>query len=527
MSTLAPAAASARPSMRGAAWAAFILVALAAWQWSAHRFHQGLIVAGPLDIAGYLVANAASLGRATMATLTAAGWGFLFGNGAAVALAVLCQLVPALRSVLTGLALAIFCLPLVATGPILRILFGPGLGPQVTLAALAVTFPTFLCVCVGLRAAPTSWFDLTRLYGRGAVAELVYVRAGAALPYLFAGLQIAAPAAILGAMVGEFTGAEQGLGLRAIRAMGAIDTAAIWSVATIAAILSILAYGAVSLLARRLGTPPPLMIGRGQTGRLARRFWGLSSAVTVLIILVLWQASFAAFGLSTYAAKRPLDVWAFLLTVPDAAANRATLGAALMATLKVAVPGYLGGLSLGAGLAAFVVLWPRLTGVVMGPAIAARSIPIVSTAPLIVLMLGRGGASTTAIVAIMVFFPALVASLRGMRQLPGQAGDLMRIYAARRWDALILGRLPAMLPAFFAAARMLVPAAILAATTAEWLATGRGMGGLIATTASTSGYAMLWSATVVLTATSGILYALVGQAEAIVLRRYAPEQLTA
>ena len=82
-----------------------------------------------------------------------------------------------------ALALLVFCLPLVATGPILRVLFGPGDGPQVTLAALAVYYTTFLPLLVGLRAAPASWFDLVRSYGRGRLTELVQVRAarGAAL----------------------------------------------------------------------------------------------------------------------------------------------------------------------------------------------------------------------------------------------------------------------------------------------------------------------------------------------------------
>jgi ABC-type nitrate/sulfonate/bicarbonate transport system permease component len=62
----------------------------------------------------------------------------------------------------------------------------------------------------------------------GRMAALVHVRAMAALPYLFAGLQIAAPAAFLGAMVGEFTGAERGMGVLTIRAIRALDVEMTW-----------------------------------------------------------------------------------------------------------------------------------------------------------------------------------------------------------------------------------------------------------------------------------------------------------
>jgi len=144
---------------------------------------------------------------------------------------------------------------------------------------------------------------------------------------------------------------------------------------------------------------------------------------------------------------------------------------------------------------------------------------------IIVLALGRGAAGTITIVAVMTFFPALVACLQGLRQAPGQVLDVMRLYAtnpvARLWHAQI----PAMLPAFFAAARLSVPAAILAITVAEWLATGRGLGALMALTASTSDYNLLWSAIVVVTLCACIGYGLVSMIERAVLARVAPEQL--
>ena len=64
------------------------------------------------------------------------------------------------RRLVTGLALLVFCLPLVATGPILRVLLGPGDGPEIVLAALAVYYTTLVPLLVGLNAAPAAWFDL-------------------------------------------------------------------------------------------------------------------------------------------------------------------------------------------------------------------------------------------------------------------------------------------------------------------------------------------------------------------------------
>jgi sulfonate transport system permease protein len=508
-----------------------IIVVLIGWELVARAMAGSYILAGPLAIIAYLSANAGLMSRALLTTLEAAAWGFLWGNLAAIALAVLALMVPRLQGLVSGLALVFFCLPLVATGPILRVLFGTGTGPQITLAALAVYYTTYLCLMVGLRAAPASWFDLVRSYGRGRLTELLRIRIFATLPYFIAGLQIAAPAAFLGAMVGEFTGAERGMGVLAIRAMRGLDVEATWALASLAAAVSMLAFWALGWLGRRLGAAPPALLltppagGKPLTApRLALSLLGLS-AVTIAVIWLIWTGTMEGFGLNRFFAKRPGDVFAFLFTDASAATNRATLLAAFAQTLSLAVPGYVLGLALGAGLAAAMVLVPTLSATTLPVAIALRSVPIITTAPLITMALGRGAAGTITIVAVMIFFPTLVACLEGMRRTPGQVLDIFESYAASPWRRLVGAQVPAMLPAFFASARMAVPAAFLAATTAEWLATGSGIGALMAMTASTSAYGMLWSAIVLLALTASLLYLAAGQLERLVLSRFASEQL--
>ncbi len=504
-----------------------IAAALIAWELSARLLDGSFLLAGPVDVVTHVVAHAGLMWRALVVTLWAATLGFIFGNLAAIALAALAILVPPLERPIQALALLVFCLPLVATGPILRVLYGPGIGPQVTLAALACYYTTFVPLLVGLRAAPATWFDLIASYGRGSWARLVHVRAFACLPYLVAGLQIAAPAAFLGAMIGEFTGAERGMGVLAIRAMRGLDVDATWALATIAAAVSIAAYGAIGWAGRRLWPDRPAMIlaTAPDAGRRPLRAAALSALATAAVVLAGWQVAMDAAGLNPFFAKRPGDVWDFLVTHAAAAGHRAELFGALGQTLGYTVPGYLAGLGLGAGLACVFVMWPGLAGTALPLAVALRSIPIVTTAPLIVLALGRGAVGTITIVAVMIFFPTLVACIQGLRQAPGQVLDVFDSYATGRWRTLALARVPAMLPALFAAARMAVPAAILAVTVAEWLATGTGIGNLMALTASTSNYNMLWSAIVILTLVSFAAYLAVGALERAVLRVYAPEQV--
>jgi len=505
-----------------------VLLLLVVWELSARALTGAFVLAGPVQIAGYLVQNAELLGRALAVTLGNAAAGFVLGNAAAILLAAVALLWPRSRTVVTGVGLLVFCLPLVATGPILRVVLGPGPEPQIALAALAVYYTTLIPLLVGLKAAPETWFDLVRSYGRGRYAALVHVRARASLPYLFAGLQIAAPAAFLGAMVGEFTGAERGLGVLTIRATRALDVELTWAVATVTTLVALIAYVAIGALARALlHDRPPVILATAPEpitrGRRAVR--GALDAISIAaLVLVVWWLALEALGLSEFFAKRPGDVLDALVMAPDAAETRATLLEALGETAVFLLPGYLAGLLLGAGLAVLFILLPAVAGTAMTVAVALRSVPIVTTAPLVTLLLGRGAVGTIVLVAIMVFFPTLVACLHGLRQAPGQVIDVFDSYAAGPVARLVRVRIPAMLPAFFAAARMSVPAAVLAVTVVEWLSTGNGIGSLMALSASLSDYDMLWSSVVIVAVLAVIGYALVGAIENRVLRRYAPEQ---
>ncbi|MEM8553195.1 MAG: ABC transporter permease subunit [Pseudomonadota bacterium] len=503
-----------------------ILVLLIAWEALARLTAGQFVVAGPVAVTQYIWWNADLLIRALGTTFHSAALGFLWGNLAAAFLAALVVLIPKVERPVTVLALLVFCLPLVATGPILRVLYGPGLGPQITLGALAVYYTSFLALRVGLQAVPQSWTDLVRSYGRGAWSILVYVRLRACLPYAIAALQIAAPAAFLGAMVGEFTGAERGLGVLTLRAMRALDTDATWAIALLATGVSMAAYLALGRFADWIAKDrPPLLLASAEKpsrGPTWQRL--LASTALVAFVLVLWQLSMDAFDLNRFFAKRPGDVWAYLVSGNGAATARATLGAALWDTLALTLPGYVAGLIFGAGLAMATVLAPRIAALVLPLAIALRSVPIITTAPLLILALGRGPTGTITIVAVMIFFPTLVACAEGLRQSPAAVQDLFRSYATGRWRTLIWAQIPAMLPAFFAAARMAVPAALLAVTTTEWLATGRGIGNLMALTASTSNYNMLWSAVAVLSIAAMLFYLGLEIIERRVLTRYAAEQ---
>lgn len=271
-----------------------------------------------------------------------------------------------------------------------------------------------------------------------------------------------------------------------------------------------------------LRQPPPLILSLPSAPRRSNGL--INAALVTALALLIWWGAMEALSLNPFFAKRPGDVLEALLLAPDAAETRARLAAALAETAVFLLPGYLAGLLIGAGLAMALLLLPMAGALAMPLAVALRSVPIVTTAPLIVLLLGRGAMGTITLVGVMVFFPTFVACLHGLRQTPGQIRDVFDCFAAGRLRRLVDLQIPAMLPSFFAAARMAVPAAVLAVTVVEWLATGRGIGSLMALSASLSDYDMLWSSVLAVAGLSALGTAAVAALERRVLRVLAPEQ---
>ena len=186
-------------------------------------------------------------------TLREAGEGWLWGNAIAIVLALLLVQFPLIERAGMRLALVSYCLPVIAIGPVLAVLFS-GDTSKVILAAISVIFTTLVGALVGLRSADRTSLDLVRAYGGGRWTQLWTVRLRASLPSLFAGLRIAAPAAMLGAIVGEYLGAESGLGVAMINSQQSLAVERTWGIALVATALSGAAYG-VTAFAGRLLTP--------------------------------------------------------------------------------------------------------------------------------------------------------------------------------------------------------------------------------------------------------------------------------
>ena len=232
-----------------------ILVLLVLWEVAARTFLADSKAFPPVtDVAGDVLGDLDVYWRNAQAPRRAAWPGWLWGNVIATALGALAVALPLLERPVLHMAVAITSLPIIALGPIFQVTL-EGDAPRSALAGLAVFFTTLVGTIVGLRACDRSSVDLIRALGGGRVAVLRRVRVRAALPDYFAALKISAPAAVLGAIIGEFIGgADNGLGVALIAARANADSARVWGVALVATAVAGLGYALIAL-AGRLLTP--------------------------------------------------------------------------------------------------------------------------------------------------------------------------------------------------------------------------------------------------------------------------------
>jgi ABC-type nitrate/sulfonate/bicarbonate transport system permease component len=245
----------------------------------------------------------------------------------------------------------------------------------------------------------------------------------------------------------------------------------------------------------------------------------LTFAITIAAVLVLWVGVLWVFDISPYIAKGPVDVYDYLFTVPDAAANRAEIGGNLTATLGDALIGFAAGLLVALVGAIVFQLSKGVEHALMPVAMLLRSVPLIAMAPVIIMIFGRDVVTVAVMGGIVVLFPALVSIAFGLKSASPQMNDVVTVYGGSPWTALRKVALPSSLPSFFAAVRISVPGAITGALLAEWLATGAGIGGSIGGYLAQAQFSAVWASVVVVTAVSLVLYNLMQIVENVVLAR--------
>ena len=198
---------------RTVAGLALVVLVLGSWElWVRASGTPVYLVPAPSDIASVLGEDASGLVPAALVTLGEAVAGLALGGAIGLAMAVIVTFWGQLEQGVMSLALLIKSTPIIAVAPILTIWMGFGHGPKVIVTALLTFFPVLINSVEGFRSvdpAVTDWFRSIDVPSR---QYFTHARWPSARPFLFAALKVAAPLAMIGAVVAEWMGASSGLG---------------------------------------------------------------------------------------------------------------------------------------------------------------------------------------------------------------------------------------------------------------------------------------------------------------------------
>jgi NitT/TauT family transport system permease protein len=262
-------------------------------------------------------------------------------------------------------------------------------------------------------------------------------------------------------------------------------------------------------------TAEPALAGRGAWGaRVARRRAGdiLPPVIALAVMLTAWEITVRALNLKQFVLPSPVAIGRAWVE------NFEVLSAAAMYTLTEVVGGLLAGASAGILVGLAAARFAALRGSLLPFAIAANSVPIIAFAPIFNNWFGVDNQlSKTLIAAVLVFFPVMVNTIRGLVNVDPAALELLRSYAASEATVFRSLRLPNSIPFVFTALRVGTTLATIGAIVAEYFASPRGsLGQYIATQSAFLAFDRSWAA-IIFAAAMGIgLYLLVVALERIV-----------
>ena len=225
---------------------------LAIWQFSSGRLLNPLFISSPSQIAIQFwawVRNGSLFYHASI-TATEAFVGFLIGAAAGMTLGVLLGRSKNLADLLNPFIVAFYSLPKIALAPLFIIWFGIGMDMKIVLTATVVFFLVFLNTYTGVRGVSPELVAILRLMGANEGHVLRKVVLPSAIVWVFAGLRLSVPYAIIGAIVGEMIASNRGLGYLLTYSSSLFNTAGVFAALVAIVALSALLNFGVDILAR-------------------------------------------------------------------------------------------------------------------------------------------------------------------------------------------------------------------------------------------------------------------------------------
>lgn len=223
------------------------------WQLVVFAFQMpSYMLPSPLAVAERLVSQAPFLAQHAWITFIEILIGLLVGVLLGSLLALAMSEVRLAERAIKPLIIISQAFPVFALAPILVLWFGYGLGSKIVMSALIIFFPVASTFYDGLKNTDPDLMDLGRVYGASRQQLMRLIKIPAAAPALASGLRMAATVAPIGAVIGEWVGASQGLGFVMLRASARVQIDTMFAALVVLAVMALALRFIVDVGVRRV-----------------------------------------------------------------------------------------------------------------------------------------------------------------------------------------------------------------------------------------------------------------------------------
>lgn len=231
----------------------FLFALLALWQLGAMEVNAAYILPTPLQILRRLWELRLPLFTVHLpATMAVTGLGLAISLALGLGLAAAMDWSPLVRRCLYPVVVASQTIPTTAIAPLFVLWFGYGVWSKVLVSVLMTFFPITITVYDGFRSARTEMTELLETYGATKWDIFRKIKVPCALPYFFSAVKMSVPISIIGAAIGEWLGAQSGLGYFSRRMMTQLDGAGVFAPIVLLSAVAMAAAGLVGLVEKRV-----------------------------------------------------------------------------------------------------------------------------------------------------------------------------------------------------------------------------------------------------------------------------------
>ena len=243
---------------------------------------------------------------------------------------------------------------------------------------------------------------------------------------------------------------------------------------------------------------------------LARWLEAASPTLLVLALVAFWEWAVPAFDVPRFLLPAPSDIAKLMV------AEWGLIQMHALATIGSILAGYVVSAVFALFVSAMMIRFPLLERLIMPIFVALQSVPKIAIAPLILVWVGAGIGSKIAVVASIAFFPIVINTMAGFKEVDRGLLDVFRSVDASGQQVFWRLRLPYAMPYIFAGLRIATPLAVLGAIVAEWLAASNGLGYLVLSGSFNFNTARSFAAIIVLAVIGTAFFALMSWIERLI-----------